>query len=397
MSAKKKETKKDNELKRFFNREGLQVNLDFEKELKAIEENTKIEAVSDPRELTFEQKVARSKALIIEAVEQFGIDQVYTAFSGGKDSAVVAHLVESIYPKMVPEVFCNTGLELPEIVKMVKKHRDHYKRNVVILRPVKSFRQVISEYGYPIISKQVAMAISRWQNTSDPLQRILRWRGGINRKGKMQKTGVIPNKFKHLALMGESKIKDSEDFMTDELREKVNGAPNFKVTERCCYFFKKAPFVKYEKDQKKKLGLKKSDKFLAFTGTRSDESFLRKQDFLKYGCNAFNKGKPRSRPIMFWDDEDVNRYIKEYNVEICEVYYDQHRFCEETQKIIFVPAEERTGCMFCAYGLHMDVKKDPKNTRFHRLKLRHPKLYKYCMEKLGFRKVLKEYVGIDFD
>ena len=40
--------------------------------------------------------------------------QVYVSFSGGKDSTVLKHIVDSMYSD-VPAVFVNTGLEYPEI------------------------------------------------------------------------------------------------------------------------------------------------------------------------------------------------------------------------------------------------------------------------------------------
>lgn len=56
--------------------------------------------------------------------------------------------------------------------------------------------------------------------------------------------------------------------------------------------------------------------------------------------------------------------------------------------------EKRTGCVFCAFGAHLE--KAPN--RFQRLKITHPKLWDYCMRPweehgLGMQQVL-EYIGI---
>ena len=313
----------------------------------------------DPENLSYEEKIIRSKMLIMESVEQFGIEKTYIAFSGGKDSSVLSHLIHSMYPE-IPLVFANTGLELPELVKFVKKQRTLGKE-VEILRPRKTFKQVLETYGFPIISKEVSMAISRYQNTKSPLQKRLRLFGGFNyRTNKMQKVGVIPKKWRHL-------------------RNKI------KTTERCCDYFKKMPFKDYEK---------KTSKKLSFVGVRVEESNLRRRSFNKMGCQAFKLKRPQSRPIMFWNENDINRYIKENNVEICEVYYDKWETNPVTGEEILIPAEKSTGCIFCMYGLD---KEEENNTRFHKLQKRHPKLFKYSMDKLGLREVIKEYTGIVFD
>jgi len=320
----------------------------------------KIDAVENPEELSYEDKLIRTKALIIESVEQFGLEKVYIAFSGGKDSSVLMHIIHSIYPE-IPIVFANTGLELPEIVAFVKKQRDVYNKNVAILKPRKTFKQVLEQYGFPIISKEVSMSMSRYQNAKSPRSKRLRLFGGFNiNTNKMQKMGVIPKKWRHL-------------------RNKI------KTTERCCDYFKKMPFVKYEKENKKGL---------SFVGVRVEESNLRRRSFRKMGCQAFNLKRPQSRPIMFWEEKDVNRYIQENNVEICDVYYDKWIENPTTGEMLMVPAETRTGCIFCMYGLHLE---DEENTRFHKLQKRHPKLFKYSMDKLGLREIIKEYTGIIFN
>ena len=44
--------------------------------------------------------------------------QVYVSFSGGKDSTVLLDKVRRLFPE-VPAVFCDTGLEYPEIREFV--------------------------------------------------------------------------------------------------------------------------------------------------------------------------------------------------------------------------------------------------------------------------------------
>ena len=98
-------------------------------------------------------KVSLTKSRIRQWVNEFGTDGVYVSFSGGKDSTVLLHLVRELYPE-VPAVFCDTGLEYPEIRDFVKTFD-----NVVWLKPKMTFRKVIEKYGYPFISKEVSECV----------------------------------------------------------------------------------------------------------------------------------------------------------------------------------------------------------------------------------------------
>lgn len=104
--------------------------------------------------LPLELKVARTKQRIREWVDYWGKDHVCVSFSGGKDSTVLLHIVREMYGDEIKAVFVNTGLEFPE----VQRHARSYP-NVVVLRPELTFRQVISKYGYPVISKEVSNCI----------------------------------------------------------------------------------------------------------------------------------------------------------------------------------------------------------------------------------------------
>ncbi len=105
--------------------------------------------------LPLEAKVLKSKQRIREWVSYYGVDGVYVAFSGGKDSTVLLHLVRSLYPT-VQAVYVDTGMEYPEVRRFAKR-----VENVVSLRPKMRFDEVIKKYGYPLISKEVSECVSQ--------------------------------------------------------------------------------------------------------------------------------------------------------------------------------------------------------------------------------------------
>ena len=110
-------------------------------------------------------KVRMSQARIREWYDHWQGD-VFISFSGGKDSTVLTHLVHEYYPD-VPLVFCNTGLEYPEIQSFAKKMGAEF------IRPKMSFSEVISKYGYPLIGKEVADTIAKARkirNFPEPLR-----------------------------------------------------------------------------------------------------------------------------------------------------------------------------------------------------------------------------------
>ena len=98
-------------------------------------------------------KIRMTQERIRQWVNEFGEDGVYVSFSGGKDSTVLLDIVRKMYPD-IKAVFVDTGLEFPEIREFVKTFD-----NVEWLRPKKNFVQVIKEYGYPFISKEVSESV----------------------------------------------------------------------------------------------------------------------------------------------------------------------------------------------------------------------------------------------
>lgn len=103
--------------------------------------------------MPLEVKVAMTKVRVRDWVNYYGEDGVYISFSGGKDSTVLLDIVRETYPN-IPAVFVDTGLEYPEIRNFVKTFD-----NVTWLKPKKNFKQVIENYGYPLISKEVSECV----------------------------------------------------------------------------------------------------------------------------------------------------------------------------------------------------------------------------------------------
>ena len=112
--------------------------------------------------LSLDAKIHMSKRRIEEWHDYYSENGggCYVSFSGGKDSTVLKHLVDSMYND-VPSVFVDTGLEYPEIRAFVReinegKYEPRLKANVEIIRPTMRFDEVIKTEGYPVISKEVA-------------------------------------------------------------------------------------------------------------------------------------------------------------------------------------------------------------------------------------------------
>lgn len=65
------------------------------------------------------------------------------AFSGGKDSTVLMHLIRNIMKKDIPALFVNTGNEFPEVIKFASKKYT----NVTTIRPKIHLPKIISKYN----------------------------------------------------------------------------------------------------------------------------------------------------------------------------------------------------------------------------------------------------------
>lgn len=351
--------------------------------------------------LPLELKIKKSQQRIREWYDYFD-GNVYLSFSGGKDSTVLKHIIDNMYND-IPSVFVNTGLEFPEIQTFVREIKagkyNCFNTNIEILYPEMKFNEVILNYGYPVISKEIAQVVEQakkyikknrkdqnnaliptctedlkaWENMP---KRLLKIKGMLGKDNKP----CLPTLPK----------KDKSAYNCEKYEYLLN-AP-FDVSSKCCDIMKKKPLHKYETDNKR----------YPYIATMASESAMRKQGWLRTGCNAFNSKKKQSKPMSFWTEQDVLHYIQLHNIPYASVYGD---ITTQKDRFLKTTGANRTGCIFCMFGCHLE--KEPN--RFQKLEQTHPKQYTWCIgggteidgkwvpdeNGLGLGKVL-DFIGVNY-
>ena len=374
-----------------------------------------------------DNKIQITQARIIEWYQHYD-GNVCVSFSGGKDSTVLLHIARKMYPD-IPAVFSNTGLEYAEIQRFVKSWD-----NVDIIVPKMRFDEVISTYGYPIIGKEVAEAIYYARRirshgvqvererereskktssllplrvTAEPYSKASGWgRDALQTTGtigkqtawkRMEIGGGQTTRQKQSELLGRRAgvVRDgktgegdafsnpTEQFGEKSMFNKEKWLPLCRdlpilISHYCCYKMKKSPMHQYQKQRG----------YAPILATLAEESRVRKQAWMRHGCNAFESKNPMSQPMSFWTEQDVLAYLVRYNVPICSVYGEIVSMGADGNA--YPPTDltgrplcnlkctgcQRTGCVFCAFGAHLEKGSE---RRFLQLAKIEPRKYEYAI------------------
>lgn len=286
--------------------------------------------------LPLEMKIQKSIRTIEQFYEMYDGD-VYIS-KGGVDSTIIEWLVsQSCYRNI--ESVCVATVEPVENIKFNKG------KNNLLLKSSISKKDVIINYGYPLINKEVAMKISRYVRSKHDWAKERRLKGYLGKNGKWLYDSRIPLKYQELIY-----------------------AP-FELSEKCCDGTKKKPLKEYEKRTHKK----------PITGERAEESNDRLREYLKHGCIMFDKKRVKCTPIGFWTSQDIKECLFTYMIDYSSAYghiakkYDG-TFVFMGKPFSNVESEERTGCDICAFGIMHDTE------RFERLKHKKHGIYKIMMQ-----------------
>lgn len=318
----------------------------------------------------------------------------YHVSVGGLDSITLMVFLRSIgiYAPGVSVSF----LEDPSI------QRVHRALGVERLKPLKradgkywTKTNVIQEFGFPVLSKELAAKIELLQNPT-PKNATVRHAiitGETGEYGGYQKSSRMKMSQKWLKKFGGYENES----------EGVNyGKSDFKVSAKCCYYLKERPCEIWAKEHNS----------VPYLGLMASEGGRRAKTLKMNGCNYFGKSATRSAPFAIFNRQDLLMLALEMDAWYQE-NWEKFGSGEKIKSIVpeiygvIITDEDgtlrttkaqRTGCSMCGFGVHME--KSPN--RFDMLKEENPKEWEFLMyhlckdengEDYGWAKVL-DYIEV---
>ena len=241
-------------------------------------------------------------------------------------------------------------------------------------------QQILQEFGFPVISKEKAAKFELLANPTENNKTVRHAiiTGETGEYGGYQKHSRMKLPQKWLELFGGYA---NEEYGTNY---KI---PNFKVSDKCCYYLKEKPCDDWAKKHNS----------VPFLGLMASEGGRRETSLMLNGCNYFGKTTIRSAPFAIFTRQDILQLALDLNVPIPEIY---GKIEKDQNGVLYTTKAQRTGCVMCGFGIHLE--KSPN--RFEILKDRNPKAWEYWMynvcidnngEKYGWARVLN-YLGINY-
>lgn len=272
-----------------------------------------------------------TKAIVAQTIHNLE-DNAYLAYSGGKDSCVASKILDLALPyNEIPRVFINTGIEYSEIVRFVRRQAEKDRR-IIILNAGVNIKSMLETYGYPFKSKEHSHKMALLASGSTAPSVI----DYFTKDGRFKCPLILRYQYEN---------------------------PPFNISDKCCYYLKKAPARRFEKA---------SGRRIVMTGIRKAEGGQRANK----SCTSFDKsGKlTRFHPCFNATDDFIEQFIKNYAVEICDLYKPPFNF-------------KRTGCKGCPFGLELQE-------QLLLMQKLLPSEYKQAWYLWG--KVYNEYLKLDF-
>ena len=349
------------------------------------------EQLNEMQRKPFGDKVQISVAKILQ-IFNLTKGNVYVAFSGGKDSCVLLDLVAKCWTlskykdEPLTVLFANTRCEYAGMIEHIHEYVNYISEKYQIqidydqTDPDVNYREVVQTNGYPVVSKLVANRVRRvredmkkcgitWDDIKDHVDQT------VENAEYLRSLGMMNHTISYV--IGIKKDNTNASRMT-----KLNSrwlplihAP-FEVSEECCYFLKKDPQRKLEK----KYNLS------PILGEMAVESNSRRNAYMSTGCvYETGKDKYRGKPMGFWTEQDVYKYIKLNNLPIFKLYGE---VVEDENGVLSLTGVRRTGCKLCMFGCAF------KSSGIHQLKDLEPQTARIALKPIseggfGYGEVIK--------
>lgn len=261
------------------------------------------------------------------------------SYSGGSDSDILMHLIESVRGLYslppVKYTFFNTGLEMKAIKEHVAAMREKYNVEITEYRPKKNIVLATREYGVPFVSKIMSAGLEGVQKKNIPLSIADEY---ANAENKIAKRAELKARYPGCETTinflcccnskGEERpniqlVINSSKYMLDFIKE--NPIP-FKVSNRCCDYCKKQVAHSVQKNFD-----------MIITGERRDEGGMRsvpRSDNTSLCFTETASGQYRLRPLYYVSDADKAWYKEYHGIRYSDAYE--------------VYGLARTGCCGCS-------------------------------------------------
>ena len=325
--------------------------------------------------LPYEVKVKRAELRAREFIEKLD-DMGKTAHVsvGGLDSITLLVFLRSI------------GLDIPAVSVSALEDKSiqkvHKELGVIRIAPGKSKKEILQEYGFPVISKKIAGRIELLQNPTEKNKTVRHAiiTGECGEQGHFAKNSrmKLPNKWLELFAGYENE--------NEGVAYQI--AP-FKVSNKCCLYMKEQPCDHWAKEHNS----------APFLGLMASEGGQREESLVEHGCNYFGKTVIRSAPFAPFLRQDLLQLALDLKVPVPEIYGEIRR---KSDGKLYTTKAQRTGCNMCGFGIHLE--KRPH--RFDLLRERNPKewefwMYRCCTdpktgERYGWGRVL-DYIGVGWE
>lgn len=334
------------------------------------------------------------------------------AFSGGKDSEVVADLIERYYPDEFRRVHCifgNTGIEFPESLYFAREYgKAHFGDR---FHETELGRLEEDELKYEF-AQQIVSELER----DGALDEILKPDGKLKgqkaliraaekRGYKLDRSncyfkgdrmtfaycvrqygapllGKAASKLDAHRINIECFLKYSDTETDDEkLRSYYDVLRCCKFSQHCCKLLKKEPSERLQAQ----LGVD-----VIFKGLMAAESHTRMTSIATRGMIYAGKRPHISdspfyhiSPIGLWTDDDVWTYIRKYDLPYAPLYDITYLSENGTTQHI-----KRNGCIMCGTDIQFG------DNHLSILRQTHPKAWRTCMEHFGYADQLAELYRI---
>ena len=285
----------------------------------------------------------------------------------------------------------HTALGLEKLQSAVREIRE----DGTVIRWAKP--QIIQEFGFPVLSKEVASKIELLQNPTE--------------KNKTVRHAIITGETgEYGGNQTDSRMKLAQRWLDlfggyENETEGVNyQIPPFKVSAKCCYYLKEKPCDDWAREHNS----------VPYLGMMASEGGRRAKSLRLNGCNYFGETVIRSAPFAIFGRQDIltlalemDEYYKAHAAEFSDKQVETiipaiyGEIARDPDGTLRTTKAQRTGCSMCGFGIH--IEKRPH--RFDQLRERNEKEWDFWMnkvctdengEKYGWGRVL-DYIGVGWE